>query len=523
MSEQEDFEIQQKQELLQREIIDKNLDKNAFVNYCLKKKENGDDLNNWTFDELKELVEDFSNSKSAKKDESKKEEENHAESVEKMEKFNANVEEKQHLEKEIQCRKLEKTALNDKEITVQIKNPKEMEKGVFGQNYVLYEITTSPLNWVVTRRYSDFDWLRKTLVKIFPGFNVPPLPKKKMGNRKFDLDFVMKRMKFLELFMNSVLTNENFKASEAVIAMLSYEERNKFENKMKELTSFQPSQYVEEYKTLDGKILISHDDGNEKYFTNIEKYFRLQSQILDKLNFNIKQFYNNLGLCAENMGDIQKNFEILHILNSRVLMKPTITKTHEELGCFFKNWRRIMIKQGEIVKNHIKDFFKWINLEGQAYSELIHNREALKQKYINELTKTNAKKEKIFLTRDINKFEINPDNKSIDKSKLLTDKEYAFENMCYKDNQTVKLLYNQLGHVNKMNIQELKKIIKIYCTRFVDNFKAFDAEFYPSINDVSYLILIFLVYCYMVKYGNFPCNYPSATLAKLIYLKSLNF
>ena len=53
-------------ELLQKEIIDKNLDKNSFVNYCLRKKENGDDLNVWTLEELKQLIQDFVNSKAAK-------------------------------------------------------------------------------------------------------------------------------------------------------------------------------------------------------------------------------------------------------------------------------------------------------------------------------------------------------------------------------------------------------------------------------------------------------------------------
>ena len=55
-------EIQAKQTLLQTEIIDKNYDKTAFINFCLSKKENGDDLNNWTLDELKEIVSEFVNS-----------------------------------------------------------------------------------------------------------------------------------------------------------------------------------------------------------------------------------------------------------------------------------------------------------------------------------------------------------------------------------------------------------------------------------------------------------------------------
>lgn len=49
-----------KQELLKKEIIDKNLDKDAFLDFCMLKKENGDDLDNWTLDELRETIVEFS-------------------------------------------------------------------------------------------------------------------------------------------------------------------------------------------------------------------------------------------------------------------------------------------------------------------------------------------------------------------------------------------------------------------------------------------------------------------------------
>ena len=45
-------------------------------------------------------------------------------------------------------------------------------------------------------------------------------------------------------------------------------------------------------------------------------------------------------------------------------------------------------------------------------------------------------------------------------------------------------IYNQLGYANKMNMRELKKMIKEYCVRYVENVKKFDEEFYPSINDL---------------------------------------
>ena len=484
-----DQEIQAKQELLQREIIQRNLDKGSFINFCLSKKENGDDLNNWTFAELEEIVKEFVSNQSQQENvppssdqNAGENEEINKENLEKMEKFNAE-EPKVFKERTIECRKLEKSVLNDKKVSVTIKNPKEMSGGVFGKNYVLYEVQTDPLGWVVHRRFSDFDNLRILLAKYFPSYNVPPLPNKKMGNKRFNSDFIMKRMKFLNLFINNVVQREDFKASEILISFLSYTDRGKFESKFKEYQSQVPSSYVEDYKTLEGKVIISHDEGNEKYFTNISKYFKLQAQIFQRINLSLKNFYRNMTTVCQDLEDVHKYFEIMHVLNTRVLMKQTITKSFEELGFFFDNWKKVLIKQKELVKNHMKDFYKYVNFEGRAYTEIIDRREELKNKYNAEIARVTAKKEKLYATGDISKFELGDDN-VVDRDRLLRDKPYAFEHMCRNENLSLEKLANQLGYANKMNMIELKKMIKEYCTRYVENIRNFDLEFYPTINDL---------------------------------------
>ena len=496
-----DDEIQQKQMLLQTEIIDKNLDKTSFINFCLSKKENGDDLSNWTLAELQGIVKEFAESQNQQQPEGslttlqdqithpnpnpqnpQEQEEINKESVEKIEKFNPD-EAKNFKEKIIECRKLEKTELSDKNISVEVKNPTEKAGGMFAKAFILYDVATSPMNWNVQRRYSDFDALRQILIKYYPSFHIPPLPSKKIGNRRFDLDFIMKRMKFLNLFINNVVKREDFKASEILIAFLSYTDRGKFEAKFKEFQTQVPSSYVEDYKNLEGKVTISHDEGNEKYFNNIGKYFRLQRQIFQKMNHGLKGFYNSLTSACESLQEVHKYFEIMHVLNTRVLMKQTITKSFEELAFFFDNWKKVLIKQKELVKTHMKDFYKYVKLEGIAYEELIDRRNELKNKYTAEVARVTAKKEKLFVGGDITKFELG-DERNIDKDRLLRDKPYAFEKMCQNDNLGLEKLYNQLGYANKMNMLELKKIIKEYCVRYVENIKTFDTEFYPSINDL---------------------------------------
>jgi len=447
-------------------------------------------LNNWTTEELEQVVKEFVTTQNLQGNEQPQEvqqqggeeEEIKKENLEKMEKFNAE-DVKNFKEKTVECRKLEKTALNDKKITVVVKNPKEMAGGLFSLNYILYQVQTDPLEWSVTRRYSDFDTLRNLLAKYYPSYNIPPLPNKKMTNRRFDADFIMKRMKFLNLFINNVLQSEEFKASEILVAFLSYSDRGKFESKFKEYQTQIPSSYIEDYKNLEGKVVITHDEGHEKYFTNINKYFKLQEQIMIRLNSSLKNFYNSMTAATNALDEVHKNFDILHVLNTRVSMKQTITKSFEELGAFFDNWMKVLIKQKEMVKNHMKDFFKYVNFEGKAYTEIINRREELKNKYNSENARITAKKEKIYATGDINKFELG-DAPNIDRSRLLSDKSYAFENMCRNDNLNLQKLYDQLGYANKRNMIELKKMIMDYCNRYVENIKSFDVEFYPSINDL---------------------------------------
>ena len=44
---------------LRKEIIDKNYNQIDFINFCLSKKENGDNIDNWTLEELPSIVQEF--------------------------------------------------------------------------------------------------------------------------------------------------------------------------------------------------------------------------------------------------------------------------------------------------------------------------------------------------------------------------------------------------------------------------------------------------------------------------------
>ena len=49
-------DLEEKQNYLVQEIMEKNYDTEKFSDYISNLKENGTDLNNWTLDELKKVV-----------------------------------------------------------------------------------------------------------------------------------------------------------------------------------------------------------------------------------------------------------------------------------------------------------------------------------------------------------------------------------------------------------------------------------------------------------------------------------
>lgn len=63
-----------------------------------------------------------------------------------------------------------------KNVTVHIGEPENVKGKGLKQSYTVYTITTMPYNWVVKRRYSDFEWFLKCLEKRFPANYVRKAP-----------------------------------------------------------------------------------------------------------------------------------------------------------------------------------------------------------------------------------------------------------------------------------------------------------------------------------------------------------
>lgn len=226
--------------------------------------------------------------------------------------------------KEYICIKIPRTVLNNIPLKVIIRDPQFTQSGYLSFNYITYEIQTTGIPFSVRRRFSDFEWLRSTLVKQYPMVFVPPVPTKQIGSKRFEKCFVLKRMKHLQQFLDELTENELFKASASVVAFLSEDNRKGFEKKMKEQSAIVTPSEIQSQSNLNGIIVTNIDnEENQIYQSNIENFFNEEKLLLDGLSSNMTALYQSIKDVEKNLSHIQKDFEGLQLLNAKVLMVYT--------------------------------------------------------------------------------------------------------------------------------------------------------------------------------------------------------
>ena len=387
---------------------------------------------------------------------------------------------------EINSIKIEKGQLNDMTIISLIQNPRVINDSYFKNKYVLYDIITQQFNWSVSRRYSDFIWLRETLQSIFPGEIIPVLPKKKIGNRRFDKDFIEKRSKGLQKFLDNVLLNEKFKTCENLLVFLNCADRNFFEQQMK---LFNPNilkpTFVNQIRSFEGKVkLINFENlqNSKNYFNNLNNFLKSQNETLQIIHHNLNKFHMNLATACTNLDEVEKGFKKLNEISKKVNLSNNMCNVYEQYEIFFKNWKRLQINQTCVIKDVVNDFFKDIKGKCQTFSDLISLQENLKDDYINQSNKLNLKKESLWNQMDIKKWELNQ-MENIDMMLIYRDKNYAKEKMCFKETNDLKGIKSFIQYFYYCNYINYNILFKEFEKSYIDNLQEFTNQIQPNITD----------------------------------------
>ena len=121
----------------------------------------------------------------------------------------------------------------------------------------MYIIFTKELNASVERRYNDFYSLRQELIRLYPGFVVPPIPKKKSG-KSLNENFLQKRKNLFQIFLDDLLIHPLLKRCTLTTQFLSMGTKE-WENNVKTFGKSLTPKEVGEYRTLSGKAKVEID------------------------------------------------------------------------------------------------------------------------------------------------------------------------------------------------------------------------------------------------------------------------
>ena len=391
--------------------------------------------------------------------------------------------------KEIKSPILQKSKISNIEIKSIISNPRKINESLVKNSYLLYDITTPKMNWYVNRRYSDFLWLREILSSMFPTILLPQLPKKKIGNRRFENDFVEKRIKGLQDFLDEILKNEIIKTAEPLISFLSLTERGFFEQQMKLLTpKILNIDNIGSIASFEGKIEVADMEdeqynNNKNYFNSVETFFNLSAEEIKNIKSNLKEYNINMILASQNLEQVENGFSRLNQFYNKANLAKDICNVFEQYQIFFKNWKRLQINQTEIIRKKLNNYFNYIRNKGNSLVELIKKQNELQSDYNKMKENLLNKKENLWKKMEINKWEMNQMTQ-IDSVLLFRDKNYAFSKMCFQETMNLNNKGDLLGYYYINNILNIKNVLANIEKYSVDNLVDFSKEIEPTVTDV---------------------------------------
>jgi len=210
-----------------------------------KKGQNGDNLENWTYEELQTAIADFhsqyqpnplitSTIKST----------DLAQSTRLTTNFNS-------INEDINCKSIEQNQLTNLDnLKINLLFP---EKSKNDENYdkkftITFLLDIFPLKTQLRRRHQDFYWLKTTLSKLYPGYFIPPILEKDLSDSDSDM-IITKRMTDCYNFINEICKDNILRSSKVFYDFVTTEKEKEFQIKRKYYNSLEKPKLVEDMIT----------------------------------------------------------------------------------------------------------------------------------------------------------------------------------------------------------------------------------------------------------------------------------
>ena len=494
--------IEEKQEYLRQNILEKGYDANLFTDYLITKKgEDGADIGSWSMEDLRNVVQEFTEKQSLflsggenivsqiPTSSETVEEQNHEQDI-KKEPNDAQNQEKETLNnnqnkinpviygiispESLPCKKVENTPLSSVEnVIIKVGSPEKKEGGFFSKSYINYLVTTSGLNLNVKRRYSDFVWLHQVIFDLYSYIIVPPVPKKnKLGGDRFSDVFINKRMRYLEKFLNYLVANPVIKNSKLFYDFLSIEKEADFNKSKNTYQKMKPHTNIKEFYSANGKMNLGVKQEKEIYFQNIKDNTSYNQELLNRLNISLKQLKIQMDIFIQKIEEVTQIWQDLFKNSTKYFDEINITNTYDQMTKLFTNWSESLKKQNTLIFVDVREYFKYVRNNFREMKYVLHSAENQKANYYKIERNLINKKEDLFKRGDVTKWELDPQEKTTGNI-LLQDKSSALFKICSKDTNTCIQRRIYYGYYLNKAIEEFERVRDLNGNFHKENFMNF--------------------------------------------------
>ena len=505
-----------KQSYLRKEILEKNYDANLFLEFLITKKgEIASDINNWTIEELKVVVSEFKkNQKESQKEniptnsipedlppaenqilkintivstpfcskDSLKLNEDLNNSLynedgnrdwlfmnqpenERYSRYsfsNYNNSSNLNLE-EINCLEPDHSPFEEFNKIRIIVNPPKKEyestglKGFFIKSiYYSFLLENIPNKKnKIKRRYTDFEWLRKTLYRLFPGNYIPPLPKKGLNINKPEK--VDKYQKYVQYFVDGLMEDKLLKNSSIVYLFFTTEQERELISLMEKYDKVQKPRNMEYYYSREGNIMLDENilkREKKKELLDIKVDISKNNKIFGELNVALKSLEKEMKQVCDRMTEISNLFKKLYDMSINNSEKLGICKYYSDLSLFFKEYGNNEFQQMKNISEELKFHLKYLNLHYTVSIDELYNTFKFQHDlYFQVAENLKQKKETLYKNMDIEKWELNPEDRNIDYN----DKNLIMKKMLPSDTKIVNDIKKYLiYYATQLNNENLR-------------------------------------------------------------------
>ena len=335
----------------------------------------------------------------------------------------------------------------------------------------------------IKRRYTDFEWLRKTLYKLFPGNYIPPLPLKTLNINKPEK--IGKYQKYVQYFVDGLMEDKLFKNSSIIYLFFSTEKEKDLIALMDKYDKVQKPKFLKYFYSRDGNIQLDENilkHNKKKELLDIKQDICKNTKIYNDIEKSLKLLEKEMKQVCDRMSEISNSFKKLYDMSVNNSEKLGFCKYFSDLSLFFKEYGNNEFNQMKTISEELKFHLKYIQLHYTVSIDELYNTFKFQHDlYFQVAENLKQKKEKLYKNMEIEKWNLSYEDRNID----INDKKLVMKKMLPKDTKVVneikKYLIYYATQLNNENLR-LKDILE---NKNNNNFKKLKDKSKKIMNEFS--------------------------------------